>query len=184
MLQAKRVIVGRRRASHSRWAGGRAPHRRGRPAEIVRLSVRSGREVPRLDRRARIRPERAHRSPRRGETVASADVPSRRVSYDVCAKAPLPQGYSQRGVRYTRMKSRATITCRFPGRFLVTVYPVSPSWTGELPAGSAVGLVLGRRLGTGPSSRRTILASATVLRRSGESDVVFARRNCSAATNR
>jgi hypothetical protein len=106
------------------------------------------------------------------------------VSYDVCAKAPLPQGYSQRGVRYTRMKSRATISCRFPGRFLVTVYPVSPSWTGELPAGSAVGLVLGLRRGTGPGPRRTILASATVLRRYGESDVVFARRYCSAATNR
>ena len=119
-----------------------------------------------------------------GKTVASADVGSRRVSYDACAKAPVPRAFSQGRVRYTRMKTRTTLSCRFPGRFVVAVYPVSPSWAGERPAGSAVGLVLGRRLGPGPGPRRTILASATVLKRSGESDVVFVRRYCRAATTR
>ena len=117
-----------------------------------------------------------------GKTVASADVVSRRVSYDACAKRPMPRGFYQGGVRYARLKSRATLTCRFPGRFVVVVYPVSPSWAGERPAGSNVGVVLGRRLGPGPGPQRTILASATVLTRSEESEVVFVRRYCTAAT--
>jgi hypothetical protein len=119
-----------------------------------------------------------------GKTVASADIASRRVSHDACAKTPVPQAFSQGGVRYARMTTRVTLSCRFPGLFGVHVYPVSASWSGERPAGSAVGLVLERRLGTGPGPRRTILASATVLRRSDDSDVVFVRRYCTAATTR
>ena len=119
-----------------------------------------------------------------GRTVASADIASRRVSYDACAKARVPRAFSQSGVRYARMKTRVQLTCRFPGRFVVHVYPVSPSWAGERPAGSAVGLVLGRRVGPGPGPHRTILASATVLTRSGESDVVFVRRYCTASMSR
>jgi hypothetical protein len=45
-----------------------------------------------------------------GKTVASADVVSRRVSYDACAKRPMPRGFYQGGVRYARLKSRATLT--------------------------------------------------------------------------
>jgi hypothetical protein len=119
-----------------------------------------------------------------GKTVASADIVSRSVSYDACAKTPVPRAFSQSGVRYARMTTRVTLSCRFPGRFVVHVYPVSPSWAGERPAGTNVGLVVGRRLGPGPGPQRTILASATVLSRSDESDVVFVRRYCTAATTR
>jgi hypothetical protein len=128
---------------------------------------------------------KGHIEARAGDkTIASADVVNRQVSYDACAKTPVPGSFSQSGVRYTRMKTRTTLTCRFPGRFVVAVYPVSPSWAGERPAGSNIALVLGRRLGPGPAPQRTILASATVLRRSDESDVVFVRRYCSASTSR
>jgi hypothetical protein len=128
---------------------------------------------------------KGHIEARAGDkAVASAGVATRRVSYDSCTKTPVPRAFSQSGVRYARMKTQVKLTCRFPGRFVVHVYPVSPSWAGERPAGSAVGLVLGRRLGTGPGPRRTILASATVLTRSSESDVVFVRRYCTASTSR
>jgi hypothetical protein len=119
-----------------------------------------------------------------GKTVASADVVGRRVSYDACAKTPVPRAFSQGGVRYARMKARVKLTCHFPGRFVVVVYPVSPSWAGEGPAGSNVGLVLARSLRAGPGPQRTILASATVLSRSNESDIVFVRRYCTASTTR
>ena len=113
-----------------------------------------------------------------GETVASADVPSRRVSDESCAKTPVPRSFWQGKLHYARLTTRTTLTCRLPGRFIVHAYPVSASWAGERPAGSAVGLVLGRRLGHGPGPQRTILASATVLERSDESDLLFLRPYC------
>jgi hypothetical protein len=119
-----------------------------------------------------------------GKTVASADVPSRRVSQDSCVETPVPRSYSQQGVRYARLTTPATLTCRFPGRFVVAVYPVTASWSGEQPAGSAVDLVAERRFGPGPGPARTILAGATVMRRSGESDLVFVRRFCRPSTSR
>jgi hypothetical protein len=119
-----------------------------------------------------------------GKTVASGDVVSRRVSYDACTKRRMPSGFSQGGVRYAQLRSRVTLTCRFPGRFMVVVYPVSPSWAGERPAGTNVGLVVGRRLRPGPGPQRTILASATVLTRSHESSLVFVRPYCRPTTSR
>jgi hypothetical protein len=113
-----------------------------------------------------------------GETVAAADVTSRDVNDDACTKTPAPRAFNQGGVRYTTLKTRATVTCRFPGRFVVHVYSVSPSWAGERPAGSAVGLVLGRRITRNPGPQRTILASATVVERSEESVVSFVGRFC------
>jgi hypothetical protein len=113
-----------------------------------------------------------------GQTVASADLVSRELSYDACAKAPTQHGWSQRGVHYTMVKDRTTVTCRFPGRFFVHAESVSASWSGDAPAGSGVSLVLGRRVGPGPGPQKTILAAATVLERSDESNVVFVHRYC------
>jgi hypothetical protein len=113
-----------------------------------------------------------------GKTVASADVEGRELSYDTCAKAPTQGGWAQSGVRYTKLHKQTTLTCRFPGRFFIHIHPVSASWAGERPAGSAVYLVLGKRVSPGPGPQRTILASASVMERSSESDVVFVRRYC------
>jgi hypothetical protein len=116
-----------------------------------------------------------------GQTVASADVSSRKLNYDACTKVPTQNGWSQSGVHYTTMKKRTTVTCRFPGRFFVHAESVSTSWSGDFPAGSGVSLVLGKRVVPGPGPKRTILAAATVLERSDESYVVFVRRYCLAS---
>jgi hypothetical protein len=113
-----------------------------------------------------------------GKTIAVADVTRGDLKGDVCETTPSPRSYNQGGVRYTRLKTPTTLTCRFPGRLVVTISPVSPSWAGERAAGNSVGLVVGRRFARNLGPHRTILASATVLERSGESDLVFVRRFC------
>jgi len=113
-----------------------------------------------------------------GKTIAVADITGGEVKDDVCEMTPRPRSYNQGGVRYTRLKTPTTLTCRFPGRVVITISPVSPSWGGERAAGNSVGLVVGRRFTRNLSPHRTILASATVLERSGESDLVFVRRFC------
>ena len=116
-----------------------------------------------------------------GQTIASADVGSRELRYDACTKVRTPSGYSERGVRYTTIHKRTTLTCRFPGRFFVNADSVSTSWSGDWPAGNSVSLVLASAVRPGPGPKRTILASAVVLERSNESYVVFVRRYCVAA---
>jgi hypothetical protein len=116
----------------------------------------------------------------RGETVASADAARRGLNYDACSGAPTQRGWFV-GIRYTTVKERTMVTCRFPRRFSVHVHPVSPSWAGDRPAGSAVYLVLGERAKRGPGPNRTILASASVLERSEESSVSFAPQYCAAS---
>ena len=113
-----------------------------------------------------------------GEKVAEAGTHSDHLNDDDCAKTPPPHAFSQAGVRYTRIEDPTTVTCRFPGRFLVHVYPVSPSWAGERPGGRAIGLVLERRIGRAPGPPRVILASASILDRHEESNVVFVRKYC------
>lgn len=107
------------------------------------------------------------------KTVAAADAARRGLNYNVCADSPTQRGWNT-AIPYTRLKERTTISCRFPGRFSVHVHPVSPSWAGGRPAGSAVYLVLGKRLRPGTGPNRTILASASVVERSEESRLVFA----------
>jgi hypothetical protein len=113
-----------------------------------------------------------------GKTIAVADVRSGDLKDDVCEMTPSPSSYNQGGVRYARVKTPTTVTCRFPGRLVVTISPVSPSWAGKRAAGNSVGLVVGRRFTRNLGPHRTILASATVLERSSESDLVFVRRFC------
>jgi hypothetical protein len=113
-----------------------------------------------------------------GKTIAVADVTGGEVKDDICELTPSPSSYNQGGVRYTTLTTPTTLICRFPGRLTVTVAPVSPSWAGEQAAGNAVGLVVGRRFARHLGPHRTILASATVLERSGESNVVFVHRLC------
>lgn len=113
----------------------------------------------------------------RGETVASADSARRGLNYDACAEARTQREWFI-GVRYTTVNEGTTLTCRFPGRFSVHVHPVSPSWAGGRPAGSAVYLVLGKRIGPAPGPNRTILVSASVIERPDESGVTFAPRYC------
>jgi hypothetical protein len=113
-----------------------------------------------------------------GKTIAVADVRSGDLKDDVCEVTPSPRSYNQGGVRYRRLTTPTTLTCRFPGRLIVTISPVSPSWAGERTAGHSVGLVVGRRFTRNLGPHRTILASATVLERSGESDLVFVRQFC------
>jgi hypothetical protein len=112
-----------------------------------------------------------------GKTVASADVEDRRLG-ESCVKAPTQDSWSQGGLRYTTIKNRTTLTCHFPGRFYVHTHSVSASWAGERRVGSAVYLVLGKRVRPGPGPQRTIFASASVVERADESDVVFAPRYC------
>jgi hypothetical protein len=114
----------------------------------------------------------------RGETIAAADAERRGLNDDVCARAATPRGFSQRGVRYVPVHEPTEVRCRFPGRFSVYVTTVSPSWAGDRPAGSAVSLVLGRRLQGGTGPRRTIVASAVVLERADESELVFVSKYC------
>ena len=116
----------------------------------------------------------------RGETVASADAARRGLNYAACAEAPTQRGWFT-GVRYTWVKKRTTLTCRFPGGFFVHIHPVSPSWAGDRPAGSAVYLVVGKRVKPGPGPNRTIVASASVVERSDESEVAFAPGYCTAS---
>lgn len=116
----------------------------------------------------------------RGETVASADSERRGLNYDACAETRTQRRWFI-GVRSRTVNERTTLTCRFPGRFSVHVHPVFPSWSGGSPAGSAVYLVLGKRVGPGPGPNRTILVSAAVIERPDESDVTFAPRYCRAS---
>jgi hypothetical protein len=116
----------------------------------------------------------------RGETIAAADAARRGINYDACTSARTQRGWSQRGARYARANGPTELRCRFPGRFSVHVTTVSPSWAGERPAGSAVYLVLGKRLQAGSGPNRTIVASASVLERPDESRLVFARGYCRA----
>jgi hypothetical protein len=116
----------------------------------------------------------------RSETVAAADVSRRGLNRGACAPAPTQRGWDTR-VAYTPVRERTMVTCRFPGSFSVHVHPVSPSWSGERPAGSAVYLVLDERLGPGTGPDRTILASASVIERSEESQLVFAADYCTAS---
>jgi hypothetical protein len=116
----------------------------------------------------------------RGTTVASADVSRRRLNHTDCRETPAHRGWDTR-LRYEIVGERMTITCRFPGRFFVQANSVSPSWAGERPAGSAVGLVLGRRVGPGSGPGRTLVATATVLERTDESELIYAPRFCTAS---
>jgi hypothetical protein len=116
----------------------------------------------------------------RGFTVAAADVTRRALNHGDCAETPTHRGWDTR-LRYTTVATSTTLTCRFPGRFSVHVSSLSPSWAGERPAGSAVGLVLGRRVGPGTGPNRTIVASASVLERSDESELVYAPAYCTAS---
>ena len=115
----------------------------------------------------------------RGKTIAAADAARRGLNYDACTSARTQRGWSQRGVRYVRVNEPTDLRCRFPGRFSVHVTTVSPSWAGDRPAGSAVYLVLGKRLQAGPGPNRTIVASASVLERPDESGLEFAAGYCS-----
>jgi hypothetical protein len=114
----------------------------------------------------------------RGETAAEADDANQRLNDDACEQTAPPHAFSQAGVHYTRTQERTTLTCRFPHRVLVHAYPVSPSWAGEQPAGTAVGLVLERRVARAQGPPRVVLALAVVLERPQESDLVFVRRYC------
>lgn len=117
----------------------------------------------------------------RGKAVAVADAARRGLNADACADEPTQRGWGT-AIPYRRSEERKTITCRFPGHFFVHVHPVSPSWAGGRPAGSAVYLVLGKRLQPGSGPNRTILASASVVERYEESRVVFAHeRLCTAS---
>jgi hypothetical protein len=113
----------------------------------------------------------------RGRIVAAARVGSRKLARE-CTKVPIQQAWSQAGIRYTWTKKPTKLTCRLPGRFFVHTQPVSPSWAGERQAGSAVSVVLGRRVRPGPGPQRTILASASVVRRPSESTLAFAAGYC------
>jgi hypothetical protein len=113
-------------------------------------------------------------------TVAAADVTRRGLSHTACSETPAQRGWDTR-LSYETVVASATIVCRFPGRFFVHTHAVAPSWAGEQPAGSAVGLVLGRSVGPGSGPNRTVVATATVLERSGESQAVFAPRFCRAS---
>jgi len=116
----------------------------------------------------------------RGETIAVVDAARRGLNHDTCAEAATQRGWSQRGVRYVPINEPTELLCRFPARFWVHVTTVSASWAGDRPAGSAVYLVLGKRLQAGPGPKRTIVASASVLERADESRVVFAPDYCRA----
>jgi hypothetical protein len=116
----------------------------------------------------------------RGITVASADVARRGLNHTDCSETPAHRGWDTR-LPYEVVATSTTLVCRFPGRFFVHVNSVAPSWAGERPAGSAVGLVLAGRVGPGSGPNRTIVASATVLERVDESEVVFAPRYCAAS---
>ena len=113
-------------------------------------------------------------------TVASADASQRGLNHTACSETPPHRGWDTR-LPYETIATRTTLICRFPGRFFVQANSVAPSWAGERPAGSAVGLVLARRVGPGSGPNRTIVASATVLERVEESRVVFAPRYCTAS---
>jgi hypothetical protein len=117
----------------------------------------------------------------RDETIAVADTTRRGLNYDACAKAATQRGWSQRGVRYVPADEPTQLRCRFPGRFSVHVTTVSASWAGDRPAGSAVYLVLGKRLQAGPGPNRTIVASASVVERADESQLVFVPDYCRAS---
>jgi hypothetical protein len=82
------------------------------------------------------------------------------------------------GIPYSGTTEAVTVTCRFPGGFSVHTHPVSPSWAGERPAGSAVYLVLNKRAKPGPGAKRTIVASATVIERDEESELRFSPAHC------
>jgi hypothetical protein len=113
----------------------------------------------------------------RGITVASADAARRGLNHTDCKETPAHRGWDTR-LPYKVVATSTTLVCRFPGRFFVQVNAVAPSWAGERPAGSAVGLVLAKRVGPGSGPNRTMVASATVLERVDESEVVFAPRYC------
>ena len=104
----------------------------------------------------------------RGLGVIEARAGRREFDYGVCARAATQSGWFV-GVPYHRTAEAGTVTCRFPGGFSVHTHPVSPSWAGERPAGSAVYLVLNRRAKAGPGPKRTIVASASVVERPEES---------------
>ncbi len=116
----------------------------------------------------------------RGITVASADVTRRGLNHSACKETAAHRGWDTR-LRYEIVATRTTLACRFPGRFFVHVHSVSPSWAGERPAGSAVGLVLGKRVGPGSGPNRTVVATASVLERADESQLVYAPRYCTAS---
>jgi hypothetical protein len=110
------------------------------------------------------------------DTIIRA-TPHRRAFDDVCKRAPTQRGWFV-GIKYRSTTAATTVVCRFPGRFSVHTHPVSPSWAGERPAGSAVYLVLGKRAKPGPGVQRTIVASATVLERPEESRLTFSPKYC------
>src|SRR5215213_8221017 len=116
----------------------------------------------------------------RSQTIAAADAARRGLNDDACARAATQRGWSQRGVRYVPVHEPTELECRFPGRFWIHVTTVSASWAGDRPAGSAVYLVLGKRLRPGPGPKRTIVASASVLERPNESQLVFVPNYCTA----
>ena len=116
----------------------------------------------------------------RGITVASADRTRRGLNHSACKETAAQRGWDTR-LRYEIVARRTTLACRFPGRFFVHVHSVSPSWAGERPAGSAVGLVLGKRVGPGSGPNRTVVATASVLERTDESQLVYAPRFCAAS---
>lgn len=112
-----------------------------------------------------------------GVTLARADASRREVNDDVCSAATTQTGWDTR-TPYSRRSGTTTLRCRLPGRFSIHLHPLSPSWAGERPAGSALYLVLGRRVGPGTGPNRTIVASAGVLERPEESELAFAPAYC------
>ena len=127
-------------------------------------------------------PARRVRARSAGETVAEADFAGQQLDTQACDEQPAPTSFSQAGVHYIRTQRPTILTCRFPGRFLVAVEPVSPSWAGERPAGRNVALVLERRTRPGAGPPGVILAAGTVLERPEESDLVYVGRYCSASS--
>jgi hypothetical protein len=115
----------------------------------------------------------------RNQLIVSADAGGREFT-NACAKAVHKPGYFVANID-TRLEKPATLTCRFPQRFWVQASSTSASWAGERPAGSSVALILGKRAVPGPGAQLSIVAGATVMERSGESDVFFDSHYCKAS---
>ena len=108
-----------------------------------------------------------------GEQVAEAGIHSDQLNEDVCGKTGPPRELSFRDSWYTLTSDRTTLTCYFPGHFLVKTSPSSASWAGERPAGRSVSLVLERR-----DRLSVAFASGSVLERTEESTLYYMRRHC------
>lgn len=104
--------------------------------------------------------------------MAEADAGARRLDFEACTRVRTQRGWRV-NLRYTRVEGTTELRCRFGGQFFVHVHPTFSSESGEVaPDGSAVYLVVG--------PKPTIVASATVDRRSSASVLSFSRRYCRA----